>query len=66
MFNLRDEPHETQLMKLPRNPICDEFMRMPLCEAVVEHIRSCHSCRALVNELADEVDRRAFDYRHRN
>jgi predicted anti-sigma-YlaC factor YlaD len=53
-------------MNSPRHPACDEFMRMPLCEAVLEHIRSCSSCRSLVNELANDVNRRALEYRHRN
>jgi len=43
-----------------------DYMRMPLCQAVLEHIKACPSCRALVNELADDVDRRAFEYQHRN
>jgi hypothetical protein len=39
---------------------------MPLCEAVLEHIKACPSGRALVNELADDVDRRAYGHEHRN
>ena len=65
-FDLLDKRLETLLMNSPRHPTCDEFMRMPLCEEVLEHIRSCDSCRALVNQLADDVDRRAFEYQHRN
>jgi hypothetical protein len=49
-----------------RGPSCDEWMRMPICEAVVEHIRSCDSCRALFNDLADEIDRLAYEFEHRN
>ena len=44
---------------------CGDYLRMPVCEAVLEHIKSCDSCRSLVNELADDVDRRAFEYQHR-
>jgi Zn finger protein HypA/HybF involved in hydrogenase expression len=41
---------------------CDDCR---LSEEVLEHIRSCEKCRALVNALAD-VDRRAYEFEHRN
>jgi len=37
-----------------------------MSEEVVEHIRSCESCHALFNELADETDRLAYEFEHRN
>ena len=49
-----------------KQPTCDDYMRMPLCQAVIDHLRSCGSCRALVNALADDVDRRAYEFEHRN
>lgn len=38
--------------KEPR-PCCDYYMRMPVNEEVLDHIRSCESCRALFNRLAE-------------
>jgi predicted anti-sigma-YlaC factor YlaD len=52
--------------KRRRQLICRDYMRMPLCQAVLEHIKACRSCRALVNELANDVDRRAYGHEHRN
>jgi hypothetical protein len=65
-FDLLNEPRETSMMDSPQDPTCDEYMRMPLTEEVLDHIRGCPSCRALFNELADDVDRRAFGFEHRN
>ena len=50
----------------PKRPSCDDYLRMPVCEAVIKHIKSCEKCRALVNALADYVDRRAYEFEHRN
>jgi predicted anti-sigma-YlaC factor YlaD len=47
-------------------PSCDDYLRMPLSEEVLEHIRSCDACRALFKALADEVDLRAYQFEHRN
>jgi predicted anti-sigma-YlaC factor YlaD len=52
-------------MKTER-PSCDDYMRMPVSEEVRDHIRSCDSCRALFNELADDLDRRAYEFENRN
>jgi predicted anti-sigma-YlaC factor YlaD len=52
--------------KRRRRPSCRDFMRMPPCQDVLEHIKACPSCRALVNELADDVDRRAYGHEHHN
>jgi predicted anti-sigma-YlaC factor YlaD len=52
--------------KRRRQLTCRDYMRMALCQAVLEHIKACASCRALVNELANDVDRRVFEYQHRN
>jgi hypothetical protein len=49
-----------------RAPSYEEWMRMPICAAVVEQIRSCDSSRALFNELADEIYRLAYEFDHRN
>jgi predicted anti-sigma-YlaC factor YlaD len=49
-----------------KQPSCEDYFRMPLTERVVEHIRSCDSCRELFNKLADEVDRHAYEFEHRN
>lgn len=49
-----------------QRPSCDDYMRMPLSEKVIEHIRSCEKCRALFNQLGDEVDRKAYGFIHRN
>jgi predicted anti-sigma-YlaC factor YlaD len=51
---------------MTKRPSCDDYMRMPLSEEVLEHIRSCDKCRALVNALADDLDRRAYESEHRN
>ena len=48
------------------HPSCDDYLRMPLSEAVIEHIKSCEKCRALVNALADDLDRHAYEFEHRN
>lgn len=45
---------------------CDDYMQMPLSQKVIDHIRSCEACSALFNALADEVDRRAYEFEHRN
>jgi predicted anti-sigma-YlaC factor YlaD len=52
--------------KRRRQLSCRDFMRMPLCEAVLEHVKACPSCRALVNELANDLDLRAYGREHRN
>jgi hypothetical protein len=40
------------MSKKPRRQLtCRDYMRMPLCQAVLNHIKACPSCRALVNEL---------------
>ena len=49
-----------------KQPSCDDYIRMPLSQEVIDHIRSCESCRALLNALADEEDRRAYGFEHRN
>jgi hypothetical protein len=49
-----------------KRPACDAYMRMPLSEEVLERIRSCESCRAQFNALADDVDHRAYGFEHRN
>jgi hypothetical protein len=49
-----------------KRPSCDDYMRMPLSQEVIDHIRSCDKCRALYNALADEVDRHAYEFEHRN
>jgi predicted anti-sigma-YlaC factor YlaD len=49
-----------------RDLSCDEWMRMPISERVIDHIRSCEDCRALFNALADDLDRRAYELEHRN
>jgi predicted anti-sigma-YlaC factor YlaD len=49
-----------------RSLSCDDHMRMPLSQEVIEHIRSCEKCRALFNQLGNEVDRRAYGFEHRN
>src|SRR5580700_503736 len=35
-------------------------------EGILDDIRSCESCRALFNAFADDVDRRAYEFEHRN
>jgi predicted anti-sigma-YlaC factor YlaD len=47
-------------------PSCDDYMRMPLSEAVIEHIKACEKCRAIVSALADDLDRHAYEFEHRN
>jgi predicted anti-sigma-YlaC factor YlaD len=55
------------MTKKRRRPhTCEDYMRMPLCQAVLEHIKACPSCRALVNEMADDLDHRAYGFEHRN
>jgi predicted anti-sigma-YlaC factor YlaD len=49
-----------------KHPTCDDYMRMPLTQEVINHIRSCEKCRAVYNALADEVDRHAYEFEHRN
>jgi predicted anti-sigma-YlaC factor YlaD len=49
-----------------KQPSCEDYMRMPLSQKVIDHIRSCETCRALYNALADDVDRRAYGFEHRN
>lgn len=49
-----------------KRPSCDDYLRMPLSKAVIEHIKSCEKCRALFNALADEMDRHAYEFEHRN
>ena len=50
----------------PKRPSCDDYLRMPLSQEVIDHIRSCEKCRALFNALADEMDRHAYGFEHRN
>ena len=45
---------------------CENYRRMPFDEKVIEHIRSCPACLALFNQLADETERIAYGYQHRN
>ena len=49
-----------------KQPSCEDYLRVPLSEKVLEHIRSSNSCRTLVNALADGVNRRAYGFEHRN
>jgi hypothetical protein len=49
-----------------RKPSCDDYLGMPFDEAVLEHIRTCEPCRAVFNQLADELDRYLFERQHRN
>jgi hypothetical protein len=51
---------------MTERPSCDEYMRMPISEEVIEHIRSCETCRTMVNVLSDHADRRAYEFDHRN
>jgi predicted anti-sigma-YlaC factor YlaD len=32
---------------------CDDYRRMPVNEEVLDHIRSCESCRTLFEQLAE-------------
>jgi predicted anti-sigma-YlaC factor YlaD len=52
--------------KRRRRLTCRDYMRTPLCQAVLDHIKACPSCRALVNELANDLDFRAYGFEHRN
>jgi predicted anti-sigma-YlaC factor YlaD len=52
-------------MKIKR-PSCDDYLRMPITERVIDHIRSCEDCRAIFNALADDLDRRANEFEGRN
>lgn len=47
-------------------PSCDGYMRMPFNEEVIEHLRSCDSCRAVFNQLVDETERLKYGFEHRN
>jgi hypothetical protein len=49
-----------------KQPSCEDYRRMPFDQKVIEHIKSCPDCLALYNELAKEVDRKAYGFRHRN
>lgn len=49
-----------------KQPSCEEYRRMPFDEKVIEHTKSCPDCLALFHELADETDRKAYAFRHRN
>jgi hypothetical protein len=53
-------------MDISERPSCDDYMRMPISEEVIEHILLCDSCRALINELANDLDRSAHEGEHRN
>jgi hypothetical protein len=48
------------MSKKRRRLTCRDYLRMPLCQAVLEHIKACPSCRALVNEMANDLDCRAY------
>jgi hypothetical protein len=48
------------------HPSCDDYLNMPVTEAVLEHVRVCDSCRAVLVQLADDLDQRLFEHRHRN
>jgi hypothetical protein len=52
--------------KRRRQLTCRDYMRMPLCQAVLGHIKTCPSRHALANDLGDDVDRRAYAHEHRN
>jgi predicted anti-sigma-YlaC factor YlaD len=41
-------------------------MSTRVSKAVIEHIKSCEKCRTLFNALADEMDRHAYGFEHRN
>ncbi len=49
-----------------KQPSCADYLRMPISKEVFDHIRSCESCRALFNQLADEMDHLAYGFEHRN
>jgi hypothetical protein len=49
-----------------KRPSCEDYMRMPVSEEVFDRIRSCESCRALFNALANDLDRRVYEFEHRN
>lgn len=49
-----------------QRPSCEDYFRMPLSQEVIDHIRSCEKCRALFNQLADEMDLKAYGFEHRN
>jgi predicted anti-sigma-YlaC factor YlaD len=50
----------------PRPLSCDDYLEMPFGEEVVEHLRTCESCRSVFNRIADELDRYLFERQHRN
>ena len=45
---------------------CENYRRMPFDEKVIEHIRSCESCRKLLNQPVDETERLKYGFEHRN
>lgn len=47
-------------------PCCEDYMRMPLSEAVLDHIRSRDKRSALLNQLVGDLDRRARGFEHWN
>ena len=49
-----------------KSPSCDDYMRMSLSQEVIDHIRTCEDCRALVNALTHDADRRVYEFEHRN
>ena len=54
------------MRKKPKRLSCENYGRMPFDEKVIEHIRSCPACLKLFNQLADETDRNAYIFQHRN
>jgi|HubBroStandDraft_4_1064222.scaffolds.fasta_scaffold106622_1 predicted anti-sigma-YlaC factor YlaD len=49
-----------------KRPSCEDYTRMPFNEEVIEHLRSCDSCRAVFNQLVDETERLKYEFEHRN
>ena len=42
--------------KKKNRPSCEDYLRMPFDEKVIEHIRSCPAGNPLFNRLVDELD----------
>jgi hypothetical protein len=66
LSGLARDPGRSLVDDPSQKPSCEDYMRMPVTEAVLEHIMVCDSCRAEFKRLADDLDRYSFERQHRN
>jgi hypothetical protein len=58
--------YDEQMTRKRRRLTCRDYLRMPLCQAFLEHIEACPSRRTSVNGMPNDLDCRACGREHRD